>query len=59
MQAVLPFFIAGSLAIGGGGVAVAALNLHTGSPRLLGAGIAAAIVGALMGALGLARLRAD
>ena len=59
MKMILPLFIAGSLSLGGGGLAVAALNLHTASPRLLGVGIAAAAIGTLCGALGLARLRAD
>jgi hypothetical protein len=53
----LPFFVAGSLALAGGGVAVTALNLYTHSPRLVGAGIAAALVGILMGAIGLRALR--
>ena len=57
MKVLLPLFTAGSLTVGGGGVAVAALNLHTVSPRLLGAGIAAAILGTLLGAVGLSRLR--
>jgi hypothetical protein len=57
MKFILPLFIAGSLALGGGGVAVAALNLHTGSPRLLGVAIAAAVLGILFGAFGLRRLR--
>lgn len=59
MKMLLSFFIAGSLSIGGGGVAVAALNLQTQSPRLLGVGIAAAVLGTLGGAVGLRRLRDD
>jgi len=56
MRTLLSLLIAGSLALAGGGVAVAGLNLHTGSPRLLGAGIAAALLGTIVGALGLRRL---
>jgi hypothetical protein len=55
----LPFFIAVSMALAGGGVAVTALNLSTHSPRLLGAGIAATLVGILMGAIGLRGLRVE
>jgi flagellar motor component MotA len=56
MKLVLAFLIAASLALGGAGVAVAALNLRTESPRLLSAGVAAAILGTLAGTLGLYRL---
>jgi len=59
MKMLLPLFVAAALSLGGAGVAVAALNLHTSSPRLLGAGIIAAVVGTLFGALGLHRLRPD
>jgi hypothetical protein len=56
---ILPFFTAGSLALAGGGLAVTALNLSTASPRLLGAGIAATLVGILLGAIGLRGLRPE
>ncbi|HUK07176.1 MAG TPA: hypothetical protein VLX09_04835 [Stellaceae bacterium] len=59
MRLILPFFIAGSLALGGAGLAIAALNLYTASPRLMSAGVAAAIVGTLLGGLGLIRLSGD
>jgi hypothetical protein len=59
MKIMLPFFIAGSLALGGGGVAVVALNLHTASPRIMAVGIVASVLGTFCGALGLRRLRTD
>ncbi len=48
-------FISFCIALAGAGGAVIALNLSTGSPRIMGAGIAAAIVGILVGGIALGR----
>jgi hypothetical protein len=46
---------AGLIALAGAGGAVIALNLHSSSPRLMGAGIAAGAVGVIGGGVLLAR----
>jgi hypothetical protein len=46
-------------ALGGAGGAVIAMNLHSGSPRLMTAGVTSAIIGMLGGAIGLAGDRQD
>lgn len=49
------FIIAGLLALGGAGGAVIVINVHTASPRLMAAGLAAAAVGIIGGGLALGR----
>jgi hypothetical protein len=56
MEYVRGYLVAGLLALAGAGGAVIAINLHTGSPRLMGAGVACAIVGIGGGGLTLGRL---
>ena len=55
MDYVRGYLVAGLLALAGAGGAVIAVNLHTESPRLMGAGIACAIVGITGGGLLLGR----
>jgi len=52
-------FIAACIALAGTGGGVWVENLHTGSPRLLMAGIAAAILGTIAGGLALGRALGD
>lgn len=49
--------VAGLIALGGAGGATVAMNLHSGSPRLLHDGIASAVIGILGGGLLLALKR--
>jgi len=55
MEYVRGFFTACCLSLSGAGGAVIGLNLHTASPRLLGAGVAAAVIGVMGGGLALGR----
>jgi len=48
-------FSAGLIALGGAGGAVIAMNLHTSSPRLMTAGIAAAILGIVGGGFAISK----
>jgi hypothetical protein len=50
------FVVAMLMALAGTGGAVIALNFHTASPRLLGVGIACAVLGILGGGLALGRV---
>jgi len=56
MKTRLSLVVAFSIALGGSGIAVAALNIGTHSPRLLGAGIIAAVIGIALGGIVLGRL---
>ncbi len=56
MKTLRALVAAGGTALGGAGIAVAALNVSGQSPRLLTAGVLAAVVGTGLGALGLRRL---
>lgn len=51
MRRIFALVISGCLVVGGGGVGVAGLSYGTHSPRLLAAGLLAAVVGALLGGL--------
>ena len=59
MDGLRGLFIAVFLVLGGTGGGVWVVNLHSGSPRLLIAGIVAAALGTIVGGLALGRALGD